>query len=76
MSESSVQTTSEDAIRLLELLLSNSRLRNEFREDPSGVAQRAGVVLDDDTREALLSLDWNASNEELRQRLSKSMCTT
>ena len=63
------------ALQLLDMLLSNSHLRDEFRRDPDGVARRAGVVLEDDTRQALLSVDWNGSNEELRQRLSKSVCT-
>jgi hypothetical protein len=63
-------------VKLLDMLLSNTQLRDEFREDPDAVAQRAGVVLDEDTREALLSVDWSASNEELRERLSKSLCTS
>ena len=74
-SETAGKSAPSDIERLLDVLLNDARVRKEFRENPDAVAGRVGVVLEDDTREALLSLDWSASNEELHERISKSMCT-
>ncbi len=46
--------------------------REEMRQDPEGVAERSGYQLDDEDRQALRSMDWKQSDEELKERVSKS----
>lgn len=62
--------------RLMEMLLDDAELRRAFRKDPVGVSRRVGIELDDDARAALASFDWDGSNAELRQRISKQSCAS
>jgi hypothetical protein len=42
-----------------------------MRKDPEGAAERSGLQLDDEDRQALRSIDWSGSDEELKERVSK-----
>ena len=46
-------------------------IQREFRADPRGAVERYGYDLTDDEAQALGSLDLDASDEELIQRVSK-----
>ena len=47
--------------------------REEMRQDPEGAAERSGYALDDEDRQALRSVDWGGSDEELKERVSKGI---
>jgi hypothetical protein len=42
-----------------------------MKQDPEGAAQREGFALDEEDRQALKSVDWSGSDEQLNQRVSK-----
>jgi hypothetical protein len=42
-----------------------------MRRDPEGAAERSGLQLDDEDREALRSIDWSGTDEQLNERVSK-----
>ena len=39
--------------------------------DPEGAAERSGYQLDDEDKQALRSMDWSGSDEQLTDRVSK-----
>ena len=45
--------------------------REQMKQDPEGAAQRSGFALDEEDRQALKSIDWSISDEELKERVSK-----
>ncbi len=59
--------------QLADRFVNDAQFREEMRRDPEGAAQRSGLQLDDEDREALRSVDWSGSDEELKERVSKSM---
>jgi hypothetical protein len=52
--------------------MNDASFREEMRRDPEGAAERSGLALDDEDREALRSVDWSGSDEELKERVSKA----
>ena len=42
-----------------------------MRHDPEGAAERSGLALDGEDKQALRSIDWSGSDEELKERISK-----
>jgi hypothetical protein len=62
----------EDLVQLADQLLSDPELRELFKRDPEAAAQRAGVTLDDDDRQALQQLGaGDMDDEELVARISR-----
>ncbi len=59
--------------QLADRFVNDAQFREEMRRDPEGAAQRSGLQLDDEDREALRSVDWSGSDEELKERVSKAM---
>jgi hypothetical protein len=57
---------------LIDKWMNEPEFREEIRRDPEGAVSRTGVVLDKVEMEALRSMDWNASDEELQARASKA----
>jgi hypothetical protein len=57
--------------QLTERFMNDADFREEMRQDPEGTAQRSGLQLDEEDRQALKSIDWSGSNEELKERVSK-----
>lgn len=45
--------------------------RDQMRQDPEGAAERSGYKLDEEDRQALKSMDWNQSDQALKERVSK-----
>ena len=52
--------------------MEDAGFREEMRQDPEGAAARQGFRLDDEDRQALRSMDWSATDEQLQDRVSKA----
>jgi hypothetical protein len=59
--------------QLTDRFMNDANFREEMRQDPEGAAERSGLSLDDEDKQALLSIDWSGSDEELKERVSKRM---
>lgn len=57
--------------QLADRFMNDADFREEMRKDPEGAAERSGYQLDDEDRQALQSVDWSGSDEELKERVSK-----
>lgn len=57
--------------QLTDRFMNDAAFRDEMRQDPEGAASRSGYALDDEDRQALKSIDWGGSDEELKERVSK-----
>ncbi len=51
--------------------MEDAEFREQMRKDPEGTAERSGFALDEEDRQALRSMDWSGSDEELKERVSK-----
>ena len=57
--------------QLADRFMNDADFREEMRQDPEGAAERSGLELDNEDRQALKSMDWNQSDEQLKERVSK-----
>ncbi len=57
--------------QLADRFMNDANFREEMRQDPEGAAERSGYQLDEEDRQALRSVDWSGSDEQLNQRVSK-----
>ena len=57
--------------QLADRFMNDADFREEMRQDPEGAAERSGFALDEEDRQALRSVDWSGSDEELKERVSK-----
>ena len=57
--------------QLTDRFMQDADFREEMRNDPEGAADRAGYGLDGEDKQALKSMDWGGSDEELKERVSK-----
>jgi len=57
--------------QLADRFMNDAGFREEMRNDPEGAAERSGYELDDEDRQALNSMDWSGTDEELKERVSK-----
>ena len=57
--------------QLAEKFMNDADFREQMRQDPEGAAERSGLPLDEEDKQALKSMDWSASDEELKERVSK-----
>jgi hypothetical protein len=68
---------SETNRRLMEELtdrfMNDPEFREQMRRDPEGTAERFGIPLDDEDRQALRSIDWSLPDERLTERVSKAV---
>ena len=58
--------------QLTDRFMNDAGFREEMKQDPEGAAQRSGFALDEEDRQALKSVDWSGSDEELNERVSKA----
>ncbi len=58
--------------QLADRFMSDAQFREQMRNDPEGTAERSGLQLDEEDRQALRSIDWSGSDEELNERVSKA----
>ena len=61
----------ESMQQLADRFMNDEQFREQMRQDPEGAAERSGYQLDDEDKQALKSVDWSSSDEELNQRVSK-----
>ena len=57
--------------QLADRFMNDPEFRERMRRDPEGTAERSGLELDDEDRQALRSVDWGGSDERLKERVSK-----
>ena len=65
----------ESMQQLADRFMNDAAFREEMKQDPEGTAQRSGYELDEEDRQALRSMDWSGSDEELNERVSKAYRT-
>ena len=58
--------------QLTDRFMNDAEFREKMRQDPEGAAEREGFALDEDDKQALKSVDWSSSDEELKERVSKA----
>ena len=58
--------------QLADRVINDAQFREEMRKDPEGTAQSAGLSLDEEDLQALRSVDWSGSDEQLNERVSKA----
>ncbi len=58
--------------QLADKFVNDAEFREQMRQDPEGAAERAGLQLDEEDRQALRSVDWSQSDEQLQERVSKA----
>ena len=61
--------------QLADRFMQDEDFRQQMLQDPEGTAESAGFQLDEEDRQALQSVDWNQSDEELKERVSKERRT-
>jgi hypothetical protein len=61
----------ESMQQLADRFMNDAEFREEMKQDPEGTAERSGLQLDDEDKQALRSMDWSGSDEELNDRVSK-----
>ena len=52
--------------------MNDAEFREQMRQDPEGAAEREGFALDEEDRQALRSMGWSSSDEQLKERVSKA----
>jgi hypothetical protein len=57
--------------QLADRFMNDADFREQMRQDPEGAAERSGLQLDEEDKQALKSMDWSSSDEELHERVSK-----
>jgi hypothetical protein len=57
--------------QLADRFMNDADFRERMRQDPEGTAQSEGLQLDEEDRQALRSMDWSGSDEELKERVNK-----
>ncbi len=63
----------ESMQQLADRFINDTDFREQMKQDPEGAAQRSGLPLDEEDKQALKSVDWSGSDEELNERVSKMM---
>jgi hypothetical protein len=63
---------SEESISaIMDRFVNDPQFQQEFRADPKGTAAKYDYDLSEKEMEALETMDWSGSNEELMARVSK-----
>ena len=64
--------SNQEAMRqLTDRFMNDADFRDQIRQDPEGAAERSGYQLDEEDKQALRSVDWGGTDEELKERVSK-----
>ena len=58
--------------KLTDRFMNDADFRERMKQDPEGTAQSEGLQLDEEDKQALQSVDWSLSDEQLKERVSKS----
>ena len=65
----------ESMQQLTERFMNDAEFREQMKQDPEGSADSTGLQLDEEDRQALRSVDWSGSDEQLKERVSKYIRT-
>ncbi len=57
--------------KLTDRFMNDPDFRERMKQDPEGTAQSEGLQLDEEDRQALQSVDWSQSDEQLKERVSQ-----
>ncbi len=63
----------ESMQQLADRFINDAEFREQMKRDPQGAAERSGLPLDDEDKQALKSVDWSGSDEQLKERVSKGV---
>ncbi len=58
--------------QLTDRFMNDADFREQMRQDPEGAAERSGYQLDDEDKQALNSVDWSGTDEQLKERVNKA----
>ena len=61
----------ESMQQLADRFVNDTEFRERMRQDPEGAAESSGLPLDEEDKQALRSIDWSGSDEQLKERVSK-----
>jgi hypothetical protein len=61
----------EEMQKLTDRFMNDPDFRERMRQDPEGTAESEGLQLDEEDRQALQSVDWSLSDEQLKERVSQ-----
>ncbi len=61
----------ESMQQIADRFMNDSEFREQMKQDPEGTADSTGLQLDDEDRQALRSVDWSGSDQQLNERVSK-----
>ena len=59
--------------QLADRFMNDADFREQMKQDPQAAAKGSGLLLDDEDKQAIRSMDWSGSDEELSERISKGM---
>jgi hypothetical protein len=62
----------ESMQQLADRFMNDAQFREEMRRDPVEAADSSGLPLDEEDKQALRSIDWSGSDEQLNERVSKA----
>lgn len=57
--------------QLTDRFMEDPDFRERMKQDPEGAAQSEGIELDEEDKQALQSVDWSLSDEQLKERVSQ-----
>jgi hypothetical protein len=57
--------------KLTDRFMNDPDFRERMKQDPEGTAQSEGIQLDEEDKQALQSVDWSLSDEQLKERVSQ-----
>ena len=63
----------ESMQQLADKFMNDSQFREEMKQNPEGAAEGSGLPLDEEDKQALKSMDWSGSDEQLKERVSKAI---
>jgi hypothetical protein len=69
--EAEKMSNQEAMQQLTDRFMNDADFREQMQQDPEGAAERSGYQLDEEDRQALRSVDWSGSDEQLNERVSK-----
>jgi hypothetical protein len=62
----------ESMQQLADRFMNDTDFREQMKQDPEGAAERSGLPLDEEDKQALKSVDWSGSDDQLQERVSKA----
>lgn len=57
--------------KLTDRFMEDADFRERMKQDPEGTAKSEGLQLDEEDKQALQSVDWSLSDEQLKERVSQ-----